>query len=129
MKINRILYVEDDTIKYMRVVCFLKSIGIREIESVRNAKAAMEIIEEAHSKGEDFDLIMLDMHYDFYGENDKQAGEKTMNLIREKGIETPIIFCSSQNWKIPGAFGNIFYNERRDWESEAAELFSKLKGM
>ena len=70
---------------------------------------------------------MLDVHFQFDGEDDRQAGEKTMKCIRKKGIETPIIFCSSRNWKVPGTLGNIFYNERRDWESEAMELFQYLR--
>ena len=75
------------------------------------------------------DLLISDMHFDFYGTDDREAGEKTLNLIRERGYTIPVIFCSSQNWKIPGSIGNIFYNPRRDWEIEADELFRKIKAL
>lgn len=70
---------------------------------------------------------MMDMHFKFDGRDDFMAGEKTMKRIRENGIDIPIIFCSSRNWKISGALGNIFFNERRDWESETKNLFQYLR--
>lgn len=106
----------------MSVVQFLNSLGIRSVDWEDNAEKGIKKIEQAHFSGEDYDLLILDMHYDFYGVDDRNAGEKTMKILREKGIETPIVFCSSQNWKIPGAVGNIFFHERRDWKSEAREL-------
>ena len=120
------MYIEDDIMKYMSVVRFLKQLGIDKIDSADTAQKGVEMIEKAHVSGEDYDLLILDMHFNFYGRDDIEAGEKTMQLLRDKGIDTPVIFCSSQNWKIPGAVGNIFYNERRDWESEARELFQKI---
>lgn len=122
MKINKILYVEDNAIKYATVVRFIHGLGYGNVSHALDSNEAFELL-----KKESFDLIMLDMHYKFDGIDDHVAGEKTMRWIREKGIETPIIFCSSRNWKIPGSLGNIFYNERRDWESEARELFQSLK--
>ncbi len=124
MEIKRILYVEDNINKYMDIATFLKRIGIRSIEHARNAEQAMEIVKESSSV---FDLFLFDMHFDFWGEDDHEAGEKLMNLMREKGYETPVVFCSSQNWKVPGSVGNIFYVPTRDWEAEAMELFRDLR--
>lgn len=122
MTINKVLYLEDNTMKYMSVSRFLNKIGICDIRHANNATQALEFLEK-----EIFDLIMLDMHFSFEEKDDQQAGEKTMDCIRKKGIGTPIIFCSSRNWKVPGSLGNIFYNERRDWECEAMELFQQLR--
>ena len=124
MDIIKIMYVEDNTMKYMSVTRFLNRIGIYYIKHATNSEEALRFVEN-----EKFDLIMLDMHYKFEGKDDQQAGEKTMQYLRKKGIETPIIFCSSRNWRIPGTLGNIFYNERRDWESEAMELFQQLRAI
>lgn len=129
MQIKRILYIEDNTLKLMSVMKFLRSMDIPQIDTAGNAEKAVKMIVQAHHENRDYDLIVSDMHFDFYGKDDIEAGEKTMKLIREKGIDTPIIFCSSQNWKIPGAVGNIFYNERRDWETEARALFQELFAM
>lgn len=124
MDIKKIMYVEDNTMKYMNVSRFLNIIGIYDIRHATDSEEALSFVEK-----EKFDLIMLDMHYKFEGKDDHQAGENTMRCLREKGVETPIIFCSSRNWKIPGTLGNIFYNERRDWEYEALELFQQLRSI
>lgn len=122
MILKKIMYVEDNMVKYMSVTRFLNRMGIYDIRHASNSTEALKLVEK-----EKFNLIMLDMHFCFEEKDDEQAGEKTMKCIREKGIETPIIFCSSRNWKVPGTLGNIFYNECRDWECEAMELFQYLR--
>ncbi len=124
MDIKKVMYVEDNVMKYMSVVRLLKKIGVWDIKHANNSVEALKFVDT-----EKFDLIILDMHFQFDGKDDIQAGEKTMKCIREKGIKTPIIFCSSRNWKIPGTLGNIFYNERRNWECEAQELFQCLRSI
>ena len=127
MKIKKVLYIEDNTTKYMAVNRYLGKQKLSTLDWAKKAEEAIEMIEVAIKEGAPYDLIVSDMHFDFFGEDDHDAGEKVMKLLREKGINTPIIFCSSQNWIIPGAVGNIYYNPYRDWEIEADELFKKLK--
>ena len=124
MEIEKVLYVEDNISKYMDVANYLKRVGVKEIEWVSNAEKAVAAIESA---SEPFDLFLFDMHFNYFGHDDHSAGEKLMNLLREKGIDTPIAFCSSQNWKIPGSVGNIFYHPNRYWEEEVDAIFDKLK--
>ena len=69
------------------------------------------------------------MHFDYFGQDDHEAGEKTMALLREKGYNIRTIICSSDNWLIPGAIGSIFYNPGRNWEAEADMLFQKIKAL
>ena len=126
MNIKKVLLIEDTTTKYMDIFRYLRRYDF-DVTWVTNAEDALKSIEEA--KDEPYDLIISDMHFDFFGVNDEEAGEKTMKRIREKGCDTPIVFCSSRNWKIPGAIGNIFYNPRSDWELEADRLFRELKAM
>lgn len=129
MEIKKILFIEDTTEKYMEVYRFLRRQGYTEIDWVSNAQKAIEAVEKAKQSNETYSLVLSDMHFEFYGQDDHEAGIKTMNLFREKGYNIPVVFCSSQNWKIPGAIGNIFYNPRRDWEREAEELFRKMRKM
>ena len=126
MEINKILYVEDNNAKAMDVINQLRIMGFKDIQWVRNAQETIESIEKTDVP---FDLFLLDMHFDFFGSDDLEAGEKLMNLLREKGINTPVILCSSENWKIPGAFGNIFYHPDRFWEDEAKNLINRLKSI
>ena len=129
MNIKRIIYIEDSTEKYMDVRNFLVRIDVQQIEWATNAEKGIEKIEKAMAENNPYDLLLVDMHFDYFGSDDHEAGEKTMKFLRNKGYEIPVIFCSSQNWKIPGALGNIFYNPRRDWELEAEELFREIRKM
>ena len=127
MKITRVLCIEDSIPKYMDVQSFLKKQNVKAIDWARNSEKALELLEKNCMGEEEYDLIISDMHFEFEGENDLHAGEKLLNLLREKGCDIPIVFCSSQNWKIEGAAGSIFYNENRDWQSEAEEIFRNLR--
>ena len=127
MKIEKVLFIEDSIEKYMEVYRYLKKQGIDIIEHARNAEDALDSVEEAIRDKAPFDLVISDMHFDYFGEDDREAGEKTMALFREKGYDIPTIFCSSQNWRVPGSVGNVFYNPRRDWEFEADKIFKELK--
>ncbi len=127
MDIRKVLYIEDSIEKYMDVCGYLRRQGIPVIDSASDAEDAIRHIEDAAKAGEPYDLLISDMQFNYFGADDREAGEKTMNLLRDKGYEIPVIFCSSENWKIPGAVGCIFYNPRRDWESEADALLKKVR--
>ena len=127
MKITRVLCIEDSITKFMDVQLFLKKQNVKTIDWARDSEKAIELLEKNGMGEEGYDLIVSDMHFEFEGENDLHAGEKLLSLIREKGYDIPVIFCSSQNWMIEGAAGNIFYNENRDWQIEAEELFRNLR--
>lgn len=129
MTVNKVLCIEDSASKYMDINIYLNRRSISIVDWATNAKDALEDIENAINSGSPYDLLISDMHFDFYGKDDREAGEKTLNLIWEKGWEIPVIFCSSQDWTIPRALGNIFYNPDKDWESEADELFDQLRNM
>lgn len=127
MKIQKVINIEDDAIKHSHVVKELKQYGIKEVFWARDAESGINEIESAIAAGQPYDLLVSDMHFEFYGENDRAAGEKTMKLLREKAIEIPVIICSSQNWNIPGAVANVFYNERRYWEDDLRRALDKLE--
>ncbi len=129
MEIKRILYVEDNTSKYMDIVSYFKRMGYSDIEWADNSEKAFAAIRKAKEEGRAFDLYLFDMHFEYDHKDDRDAGEKLMHDVRAAGDETPIIFVSSDNWKVPGAIGNIWYLPQRDWEEEAEDLMAKLKRM
>ena len=86
----------------------------------------IEEIERAILEETPYDLLICDMHFDFYGELRGDAGERTMKFLREKGIEIPIVFCSSQNYKVPGAYDNIYFSERANWEDDIRRVVRSL---
>ena len=99
----------------------------REIVSnINDAKKRIEEIERAILEETPYDLLICDMHFDFYGELRGDAGERTMKFLREKGIEIPIVFCSSQNYKVPGAYDNIYFSERANWEDDIRRVVRSL---
>ncbi len=129
MKVDKVLVVEDSIEKYMAIFRFLQTQNVKQIEWATNAQKAIEIIDKLALADVYFDLILSDMHFDFFGNDDRNAGEKLMNLLLERGFKIPFVFCSSQNWKIEGSMGTIFYNPFRDWENDAEELFRRIRSM
>lgn len=129
MEIKKVLCIEDTPAKYMDIHNYLRPQNIHTIDWATNAKDALEYVEVAANKNEQYDLIISDMHFDYFGQDDHEAGEKTMALFHEKGFDIPTIICSADNWLIPGAIGNIFYNPDRNWEAEADMLFQKIKAL
>lgn len=101
--------------------------GFSQVDRVTNAEQVMEAVATAEREKQPYSLLLSDMHFDFMGKDDQAAGEKTWNLLKEKGYSIPAVFCSSQNWTISGALGNIFYNPQRDWETEAEQLFREIR--
>ena len=126
MKIQNVINIEDDAMKNCDITKALKKYGVKEVKWAATAELGIMEIELAIAAGQPYDILVLDMHFDFYGEIDNQAGEKTLNLLREKGIEIPVIMCSSQNWNIQGTVACILYNDKRDWESDMKRALDKV---
>ena len=80
-------------------------------------------------KRKPIDLIITDMHYPMRKgeEGDFDAGEKLLGILKERGIDTKVIICSSLNIKIREAYGCIWYSRISDWEMELLELMNQLK--
>lgn len=123
----KIVYIEDKVDKYMAVKRALDSLGITDVCRAKDSETGIEKIEQAIAEGQPYDLLISDMHFPIDGEFDRNAGEKTMQRLRDRGINIPVIFCSSQNWKIPGAVDTIFYNEMRDLQQDIKAALEKVK--
>ena len=127
MKIKKVINIEDTILKHIAIKRELESEGIRQVVLADNSEKGIEEIERVEAAGDPYDLLVCDMHFNFFGKDDTEAGEKTLKLLREKGINIPVIFCSSQNWQIPGSIGTVFYNERRYWEQDMREMIKKAE--
>ncbi|MCD8217117.1 MAG: hypothetical protein LUD01_03575 [Clostridiales bacterium] len=125
-ELRKVINIEDNAIKHSKIKRELGKSGIKSVAWARNAESGIEMIQMAIDSGEPFDLLVSDMHFDYFGSEDMDAGEKTMHKLWEMGIQIPVIFCSSQNWKIPGSVGTVFYNPNRDWEDDLKMLLDRI---
>ena len=96
---------------------------------VDNVEEGLELLIQEKEAGNPFDLIITDMHYPMRKgeEGDFDAGEKLLGILKERGIDTKVIICSSLNIKIREAYGCIWYSRISDWEMELLELMNQLK--
>ena len=127
MEIKRIIQVEDEPIKGAAIKRVLRDEGFRNLLQVDTAEKCIEEIQKAFKEGNPYDLLISDMHFDFFGQDDEQAGEKTVAKLRELGIEIPVIYCSSLNYQLPEAVACVNYNPYRNWEQQMREALKKAK--
>ena len=124
----RVLHLEDDAMKYANIQRVLNRGGVTDIVWEKNVADGIETIEDAIMDHNPFDLIITDMHYPMkYGEKPVwDAGEHFIAKMQAKNIKTPIIVCSSINEKITNILGNVWYQEKRDWETEMLNLLKSV---
>lgn len=127
MQIKKVINIEDNVLKHCNIKKELERFGVNEVIWAKNAESGISEIEKAISMDQKYDLLVLDMQFEFYGKEDLEAGIKTMKTLRDKEINIPIIFCSSQNWSIPGSIDSVFYNERRSWEDDLKKAMDILR--
>ena len=84
MKIEKVLFIEDSIEKYMEVYRYLKKQGIDIIEHARNAEDALDSVEEAIRDKAPFDLVISDMHFDYFGSDTFKTWEIGRASCRER---------------------------------------------
>jgi DNA-binding response OmpR family regulator len=119
----RIINLEDNAMKHTKIERVIKSCGITDTVWARNFEDGMEILDES------VDLIITDMQFPMRrGENDDtEAGEKVIEEVKKQGLSTKVIVCSSGKYRIPEAYGCVWYSERSDWQQELKELILSQK--
>ena len=126
----RILNFEDDVYKANDIKKVLNDrCGVTDVTQVDNVEEGLELLIQEKKAGNPFDLIITDTHYPMRKgeEGDFDAGEKLLGILKERGIDTKVIICSSLNIKIREAYGCIWYSRISDWEMELLELMNQLK--
>jgi hypothetical protein len=117
----RVINLEDNVMKHHAITRVLEDMRIRDITWVKNVDDGMEEIEKAISNGTPYSIAITDMQFYLHKDDSNitvDAGEQFIKLVSEKGIELPIIVCSSDNLAIEGTIGTVWYQERRDWEAD-----------
>ena len=124
----RIIHLEDSVDKHMEVCRELRKMGITSVEWATNVGEGLEKIETAIQNGAPFDLAISDMHYPIRrGEvADWEAGEYFLKALAERNINLPVIICSTRNYRIPGAYGSVWFSDLSDWEMELRSLINGL---
>jgi DNA-binding response OmpR family regulator len=114
----RILNVEDEVFKHRKIMNVIERTGRHEVVWAKNYEQAMEELKQP------FDLIITDMNYPLEkgGDCAPDAGEKLLDEV----TGTPIIVCSSVNYKYPKAYGCVWYSDIGDWETELGELIRNV---
>lgn len=124
----KIIHLEDSVDKHMEVCRELQKMGITSVEWVTCVNEGLEKIETAIKNGAPFDLAISDMHYPIRrGEvADWEAGEYFLKALAERNINLPVIICSTRNYRIPGAYGSVWFSDLSDWEMELRSLINGL---
>lgn len=124
----RIIHLEDSVDKHMEVCRELRKMGITSVEWATSVGEGLEKIETAIQNGAPFDLAISDMHYPIRrGEiADWEAGEYFLKALAERNINLPVIICSTRNYRIPGAYGSVWFSDLSDWEMDLRNLINGL---
>lgn len=118
----KILNIEDDAIKHTDICKVLGSCGCTDVEWAKNLEDALEM-----AKGGDFALYITDMWFPkTKGGVEEESGESFIRQIEKSGDATPVIMCSSVNYRIPNILGTVHYSDKSDWETELQKLLKEV---
>lgn len=125
----RILHFEDDVYKHADVVKAVNAAGPQEVVWVTNMEDGFVKLQEARQAGNPFQVIITDMHFPLSegGQDSIRAGEAVMDGLERRGLDIPVIVCSSLNIRSARAYGTVWYSSISDWDMELAELIRKLQ--
>ena len=120
--------IEDDVLKHCAIKRALNQNGISQITHATDGVTGIQKIEQAIAEGKPFQLLVVDMHFPkATGErSDSEAGIYVIKTLQEKGIQIPIIVCSSDRLRIGGVAGCVHYHPSRDLYSDMKEILEDL---
>lgn len=131
MQIRRVLNIEDLITKHVDVRRALERCGVPHIDHAETAVDALDMIEAAIVEGKPYDLIVSDMYFPMTkGGMEVQAGMYVIEELEARGIDVPVIVCSSARMVIPEIVGCIHYNPyRNDLDADMRELVEQVRAM
>lgn len=130
MIIRRVLNFEDLSSKHVAVRRALESCGILHIDHAETAVDGLDMIEAAIEAGKPYDLIVSDMYFPVSkGGMEVQAGMYVIEELQARGINVPVIVCSSARMVIPEIVGCIHYSPWNDLNQDMREMIEIVKSM
>lgn len=125
-KFNHILNIEDKMGKHWDINRALDFNGLPAADLAVNAETGLEMIEQAVSFGNPYDLLITDMHFPVNGVDNHNAGLYVIEELKRRKVSVPVIVCSSRRYNIPEIAGCIFHNRNRDLYWDFKELLYKM---
>ena len=131
MQIKRVLNFEDLPSKHVAVRRALERCGITNIDHADNAVEGLDMIEAAIAEGKPYHLIVSDMYFPVSkGGMEVQSGMYVIEELQARGIDVPVIVCSSARMVIPEIVGCIHYNPyRNDLDADMREMIEIVRAM
>ena len=125
-----ILNIEDTILKHVAIKRSLEKcrIDTKWIDRAGTAEDGLRMIEEATVAGDPYDLLITDMHFPLNGTPNVDAGMYVIEELKRRGIDMPIVVCSTIQYKIDGIAGCISYNERMgNLDDDIRKMLKSLK--
>ncbi len=123
----KVLNFEDNIFKHMDIVKALNNIGITDIVHVDNAVEGLNIINKYPQPSKAFNLIITDMWFPWNkGGSERKSGDMVIMELKNMGIYTPIIICSTGGFSNEYALGSVLYSANVPWEEELYGLINIL---
>lgn len=130
MIIRKVLNIEDLPSKHVAVRRALERCGVPYIDHADNAVDGLDMVESAIVEGKPYDLIVSDMYFPMSkGGMEVQAGMYVIEELQARGIDVPVIVCSSARMVIPEIVGCIHYSSRNDLDADMREMIEIVKNM
>lgn len=127
MIVRKVLNIEDLPSKHVAVRRALERCGIPHIDHTDNAVDGLDMIEAAIAEGRPYDLVVSDMYFPMSkGGMEVQAGMYVIEELQARGIDVPIIVCSSARMVIPEIVGCIHYSSRNDLDADMREMIEQI---
>ena len=131
MIVRKVLNIEDTMSKHVDIVRALNRCGVPNVVHAATAVEALDMIEKAIEGGMPYHAIVSDMYFPISpGGMETQAGMYVIEELEARGIDVPIIVCSSARMVIPEIVGCIHYNPyRNDLDADMREMIEIIRGM
>ena len=130
MQVRKVLNIEDLATKHVAVRRALERCGVVYIDHAETAVDGLDMIEAAIAEGKPYDVIVSDMYFPMSkGGMEVQAGMYVIEELQARGINVPVIVCSSARMVIPEIVGCIHYSARNDLDEDMRELIEVVRAM
>lgn len=130
MIVRKVLNIEDVATKHVAIRRALERCGVPYIDHAETAVDGLDMIEVAIAEGKPYDLIVSDMYFPISkGGMEAQAGTYVIEELNARGINVPIIVCSSARMVIPEIVGCIHYSLRNDLDADMREMVEIVRSM